>query len=568
MIREYDKKKEIIALVFAAVMLWGVPLFCLFFAKDIVGFWGHLVYVLTTVALYALLMSIFKRRHLLWILSPMLLLYLADIVPVVAYGSTPSLMFTYSILGTHKKEITELLSAYIPLIAVLLVFWVAYFVLTYRYVRKEFFFGKKTRMIVGCAAGAWLLVAGVGASVYALGHNVKAFRTVLKVCPFNEVYNIQRIVLIKHNVSAGQAEYPSYRFDATSTAEDDELVVLVIGETGRYRNWQINGYSRETSPRMMARSSQLISLDSCYTIANLTTVSVPLLLSCTQPDDLNHYYDNPSVVRAFREAGYHTSWIANQSFNNPLLIHISGQCDYVYYHDVSHIFYDVELVHPMEEALASCSGKQFVTIHSKGSHFKYSARYPEEVACFKPDLYDVSGKDFFALLDRTGFSFDAGNPQSSVANIARRILTNSYDNSIRFVDTFLDSVICSLEHSGRPAVMLYVADHGENLLDDERNLMLHGQGDGSIYEYHVPCFVWASESYKERYPERWQTMQQNSSKHVSTLSVYHTMLDLGGVSVASYNPEKSLASPLLKAESKAYKLDGDLHVKTYSTEEP
>lgn len=567
--REYDKKKEVIALAYAAVLLLGVPLYNLCFAQDIVGFWDHLVYLLTTVAFYGLLVSIFKRRHLLWVLTPMLLLNVVDLVPVVAYGSTPSLMFTYSLLVAEGGETTELLGTYLPLILLVLAVWIVYFVLNYRYVLKAFFFGKKVRLIVGGIAALWLLIAGIGATVYALSDNAPAFKAVLNVCPFNEIYNVQRVALIRHKVHVNQTELPAAQLDATTTAQDDELVVLLIGETGRYRNWQLNGYERETSPHMMARKEQLISLDSCYTVANLTTVSVPLMLSSAEPNDLEHYYDNPSVVRAFHGSGYKTAWIADQSFDNPFLLPISGQCDYIFYHDHrSFSFYDMDLLAPLRECLSKQQGKQLVVVHSLGCHFKYSSRYPEEMSYFKPDLYDVSWNEVLSLRDFAGVSFDGNHPQSAVANIVRCILTNSYDNALRYTDYFLDSVLTTLEQTGRPVALLYVADHGENLLDDEQHLFLHGQGEGTIYEYHVPCFVWASESYKERYPERWQVMQANHSKQLSTMSVFHTLLDLGGVTAEPYKPELSFASRHFKAENVAYKLDGNLRLKPFSTVEP
>ena len=55
--------------------------------------------------------------------------------------------------------------------------------------------------------------------------------------------------------------------------------------------------------------------------------------------------------------------------------------------------------------------------------------------------------------------------------------------------------------------MMYVSDHGENLLDDERMLFLHATYAGSIYEYHVPMFIWYSDSYGELYPEHIEQLK-------------------------------------------------------------
>lgn len=566
--KKNSKKKEIIALVYAAVLTWGVPVFCLFFAKDIVGLWEHLVYLLTTTAFYLLLMSCFKRRTLLWVVSPMLLLNLFGLVSVVAFGILPTLMLFYTLLAATSLEIKELFLTYYPLVILLLAVWVGYFVLAYRYVQSELFFKRKTRIWVGSISGLWLVLSLAGACIYGFTGKMPAFRLVTKVSPFYEVFNLSRIGYMRHAVKESREHLSAYRFGAQSSAQDDEMVVMLFGETGRFRSWEVNGYQRATSPCLLARGEEIISFDSCYSVANLTTVSVPLILSRATALDVEHYTDEPSVVDAFHEAGYSTAWVTDQSPNNSFLRFISGRCDYVFYHEVSSSFFDMNLLQPISEAVASLPGKQMLTIHSKGSHFNYSARYPHEAAYFRPDLNDVSAENIVAYLKGDSVFPEVDSKQSSLQDMVRFLITNSYDNSIRYTDRFVDSVINLFEQTERPVVLIYMADHGENLMDDERHAILHGQGLGTVYEYHVPLFVWASEAYKQRYPERWTALRANRSKLISTMNIYHTLLDLGSVDMPTVQQEKSLASPLLEADSVVYKLDGDLRPQVISAYEP
>lgn len=554
----YSRRREIITMAFCGVLLLSAPLYTTIAASDLGGFWGRLIFLLTNISIYTLGASVLRRRHLLWVAIPMLPIYLYDAIYTMMYGRTADLMWTYTAVCAEGGETTELLTTYLPLCIVVGTLWGMYILMTYRYSMKRYFASKKVRLIMGSVSAGWLsfaLMMNVIAHFTGFG---MPFRTAASVSPINDLDNLRRIIQIRVTLQHSRAHFVDYQFGATCASEDDELVVLVLGETGRYGNWQINGYERATSPRMMARAEQLVTYDSCYSVANLTTESVPLILSRATPDSLKIFYEEPSLLQAFHEAGYHTAWIADQSFNNPFLMGMSGQCDFLFYRDHSTFkFYDMDLITPLCECIIP--KKQIVVVHSLGCHFKYSSRYPIEMRYFAPDLNDVSAKDVFSLRDWDGLTIDRHHPKSSFANVARTILTNSYDNAIRYTDYFLDSVITTIEQTGRPAIVLYVADHGENLLDDEMHKILHGQESTSIWEYHVPMFVWASNSYKQRYPERWANMQANRTKQISTMNVYHSLLDMGGISIPQYDPRKSILSAQLQADTIALRLDGNLH---------
>ena len=48
-------------------------------------------------------------------------------------------------------------------------------------------------------------------------------------------------------------------------------------------------------------------------------------------------------------------------------------------------------------------------------------------------------------------------------------MINAYDNLIGPTHKFLAQVIDKLDRTGKTSAMLYLSDHGEDLLDDERN---------------------------------------------------------------------------------------------------
>ena len=346
------------------------------------------------------------------------------------------------------------------------------------------------------------------------------------------------------------------------------VVVLVLGETSRYDHWQVNGYARETSPRLMQR--EVVSFDSCFSVANLTTVSVPFILSRATPTHQELYLQEKSVVDAFHEAGYETSWIADQSFNNHFLLRIAESCDHTHYFMPrnNELLLDTVLLAPVKERTHSkppyegwSEKPQMMVVHSLGCHFKYSQRYPDEFQHFVPDMKGMRIGALIPDFDSISEGIRLNNRRNSPALVknVQNVLVNSYDNAIRYTDYFLDSLIEILEESGRPAVMVYVGDHGENLMDDERHMLLHGTYAGSVWEYHVPLFVWMSEEYKAMYPDKPATLRGNKGKKMTTMYLFHSLLHLGGIRYRHLDLNRCIDSPAMEAQNTIYTIDANMN---------
>ena len=330
----------------------------------------------------------------------------------------------------------------------------------------------------------------------------------------------------------------------------------------------MNGYARETSPRLMQR--EVVSFDSCFSVANLTTVSVPFILSRATPTHQELYLQEKSVVDAFHEAGYETSWIADQSFNNHFLLRIAESCDHTHYfmprnHE---LLLDTVLLAPVKERTHSkppykgwSEKPQMMVVHSLGCHFKYSQRYPDEFQHFVPDMKGMRIGALIPDFDSISEGIRLNNRRNSPALVknVQNVLVNSYDNAIRYTDYFLDSLIEILEESGRPAVMVYVGDHGENLMDDERHMLLHGTYAGSVWEYHVPLFVWMSEEYQSMYSDKMTTLRENKSKKMTTMYLFHSLLHLGGIRYRHIDLNRCIDSPAMEAQDTIYTIDANMN---------
>lgn len=136
--------------------------------------------------------------------------------------------------------------------------------------------------------------------------------------------------------------------------------------------------------------------------------------------------------------------------------------------------YDMQLLEAMKQVIAEDPEHDLLIIlHCYGSHFTYHQRYPREFARFLPD----------------------DNVAINRKNVEK--LVNAYDNSIYYTDHFLSQTIeylRSLENDC--SALLYCADHGEDILDDERERFLHASPTTTFYQLYVANLGWFSPEYR------------------------------------------------------------------------
>ena len=164
-------------------------------------------------------------------------------------------------------------------------------------------------------------------------------------------------------------------------------------------------------------------------------------------------------------------------------------------------------------------------LHSLGSHWNYSQRHPKQFDKWQPSLFGV---------DKPVYTDTKIKPQ----------LNNSYDNSILYTDWFLAHVIATLKETNQLSSLMYVADHGQTLYDGSCKLAFHGHN--TQFEFHVPAFVWYSDPYRERYPDKVRQLQRHRKARLATENIFHTLLDMGDIRYGGERPEWSFLNPQFK----------------------
>ena len=99
-------------------------------------------------------------------------------------------------------------------------------------------------------------------------------------------------------------------------------------------------------------------------------------------------YHQKGIITAFKEAGFRTAFFSNQRYNHSFIDFFGMEADtydFIKEDSVSSTYNpsDDELLKLVEEELAKGATKQFIVLHTYGSHFNYRERYPSEDA-FRP----------------------------------------------------------------------------------------------------------------------------------------------------------------------------------------
>ena len=471
---------------------------------------------------FYMMWSVALRRSgvMIWLAFPFIFFCAFQIVLLYLFGNSiiATDMFT-NLLTTNPGEAGELLGNIYPSVVLVCVIYLPLLWLAAREIGHKRYITRTARMNIGLT-GAALFAVGLLALWPA--YHVSEERHVLRdeIFPLNIMYNLGlsgsefRKSYNFHKTSEGF----TYEAERTAEAPGREVYVYIIGEASRAMNWQLYGYGRETNP-LLSGVGDLVVFRDVLTQSNTTHKSVPLILSSVATGEHEELYRRKGLPALFNEAGFDTWFISNQSPQGAMIDHLA--------HDARHVIYirsprhDTQLLDEMRKVLErSMSQKLLFVLHCYGSHFSYHQRYPREFAHFQPDN-DVA-----------------------IARQHRPMLVNAYDNSIRYTDYFLAQTIGYLRSlKGTSSALLYCADHGEDLIDDDRERFLHASPTTTAYQLYVASLAWFSEDYRKHFPEKAAAAEANETAPATTHALFHTMADMASIRGRFLTTKVSLVSP-------------------------
>ncbi|RYX94380.1 MAG: phosphoethanolamine--lipid A transferase [Comamonadaceae bacterium] len=311
------------------------------------------------------------------------------------------------------------------------------------------------------------------------------------------------------------------------------LLVLVLGETGRSGNFGLNGYGRDTTPELAARL--VTSFTDAWSCGTSTAESVPCMFS-----DLGREayparkHNTEGLLDVVEHAGMAVLWLDNQSG-------CKGVCDRIGSTATSNLndpqlcpgneCFDGIMLKDLDARIAALPAERraqgvVVVMHQLGSHGPaYTLRSPAAYKRFKPEC-----------------------TSSDLQSCSKQELANAYDNSVAYTDHFLAATIDWLkEQQTYAGAMVYVADHGESL--GENNLYLHGMPYmvAPDVQKHVPWINWFSQPYAARTGLSEGCLRESSGRNISHDNYFHSVLGLLSIQTAVYRQTMDVYAPCRKS---------------------
>ncbi|KGT95083.1 phosphoethanolamine transferase [Erwinia typographi] len=291
---------------------------------------------------------------------------------------------------------------------------------------------------------------------------------------------------------------PAKKFTYSAPAGlDDTYVVFVIGETTRWDHMGMLGYERDTTPKL-SKEKNLVAFrgESCDTATKLS-LRCMFVREGGADEGPGRTLKEKNVFSVLKTLGFSSELFAMQSevwfYNN------TEADNYAFREQIGSekenqgkSVDDMLLVTELKKSLdRHPQGKHLVVLHTKGSHYLYSQRYPREFARYQPECMGVDD------------------------TCSKAMLINAFDNSVLYTDTVLDNVFDQLRD--KKAIVFYASDHGESISD---NMHLHGtpRNMAPPEQFRVPMIVWASDKYladptNQRAFERLKAEQRVGKTH-------------------------------------------------------
>lgn len=311
-------------------------------------------------------------------------------------------------------------------------------------------------------------------------------------------------------------------------ANDSITVVYVIGESFNRYHTPLYGYPLNTTPRLLElqADSSLIVYNNVITGYNLTCDAYPRLLTTHFIGDESQPHQKPLLPAIFKKANFFVSYYNNQSlFNGDRLDFSSNflfssetirqQCFSNWNEKIYK--YDLDMI---KDCPIGNAKQSFTIYHLFGQHLPNS------------DYQD----SIFTVKDYQRFKYTNNQERQAVAD---------YDNTTYAVDKLIGYITDKIKD--RTAILIFVSDHGERVYD-----YMHKYGRASEYTPDVvkfvmeqPLFIYVSDKYKAKYPEKVRKLRQTTSKPIYNTDIQHTILDLSGVQTPAMQSELSLLNPIV-----------------------
>ncbi|MEI6950066.1 sulfatase-like hydrolase/transferase [Paraflavisolibacter sp. H34] len=315
------------------------------------------------------------------------------------------------------------------------------------------------------------------------------------------------------------AQYGGRFTNVASDSLQEEVYVLIIGESTTRHHMGLYNYYRNTNPLLNARKKELLVYNNVVSPHTHTIPSLQKMLTMAT-------YENPegwksgSLLQLMNKAGFATYWISNQcpiGVYETLNTLLSKSAYKSYFVNTAESFaltpHDEKLLKPLKQVLSATARKKFIVLHLLGTHGEYFNRYPPAFNRFHDEPV-------------TPFRHEAAFRQ-----------INQYDNAVLYNDYFINNVLDLVKKENKKSWVIYLSDHGEDVYQTI-NRPAHGEENGTQPMYDVPFLVWRSDKYRQE-----DHHQYDVNRKYMTDDLIHTIADMSHVRFSQFEAARSLVHP-------------------------
>ena len=307
---------------------------------------------------------------------------------------------------------------------------------------------------------------------------------------------------------------PTFKAIATDATRQSsakkKLVVFVLGETARARNFALGGYDVPTTP-LLSQRNDIVYLPNFASCGTATAISVPCMFSKfgrAEWSDEKAYNEN--AVDILARTGVRIIWRDNNSGGDKEIA--KRMSDVIQYGGKE---FDSVLLKDFQANIDKKYEDTFIVLHQEGSHGPtYFKRYPEAFKKFTPTC-DTQELD----------------------KCTQEQIVNTYNNTILYTDYIVNETINLLKanEDKYDTTLIYFSDHGESL--GENGIYLHGLPYMIAPEdqKHVPAVFYFSDKAKR------EALHVKANERFSQDSLFHTLLGLFEVKTSEYKPNLDLS---------------------------
>ena len=400
-----------------------------------------LYYLVLSFFLFIYLFSIIKSSKYIFLLSPFFIAVPFYLYYISIYHTHINEQILSIILETDYQEAIDFIGYKIFIYLFFLLIWclgcIHFF---YKHYKSPLIWNHRSRL--------WVLVAGTlyFTLTYIVNLNLETqaeriisapqkndflaeeeniyLKDLKKTYPLGLVISISDLIKEQKKIVFAFSKNKDFKFNATQNLNTTEkqIYILVIGETSRRYNWQLNGYPRKNNP-LLNQQKNLVNLDNMLSISNATRSSIPMILTRKSADQVYNYnFPEKSIISAFKEANFQTYWVSTQqkfgNFDTSTSVYAKEADQVIFLNKANYTDagdYDDIIIPIFKKIINQKEDKKFIVIHTLGSHYNYKHRYPDKFNIYTPSLNNL---DKYSLQNKE----------------YKQYLVNSYDNSILFTD--------------------------------------------------------------------------------------------------------------------------------------